>query len=118
MEAEYVALSTFCRDLFPLIDVTKEICSAFSLNLPDITNMHITIYKDYVGTLMLGQLEPQRMTLRSKHYTVKYHWFWEHLIPRKIKLVKIATNKQLGIMFTKGLEKIAFQQQWKMLMGW
>ncbi len=75
MEAEYVALSTFCRDLFPLIDVTKEICSAFSLNLPDITNMHITIYKDYVGTLMLGQLEPQRMTLRSKHYTVKYHWF-------------------------------------------
>jgi hypothetical protein len=58
MEAEYVALSTSCCDLFPLIDVAKEICSAFSLNLPDKTNMHITTHKDIVGTLMLGELEP------------------------------------------------------------
>ncbi len=71
MKAEYVALSTSCRDLFPLIDVAKEICSAFLLNLPDKTNMHITIHEDNVGTLMLGQLEPQRMTPRSKHYAVK-----------------------------------------------
>jgi hypothetical protein len=71
MEAEYVALSTLCRDLFPLIDVTKEICSAFLLNLPDKTNMHITIHEDNIGTLMLGQLEPRKMTPRSKHYAVK-----------------------------------------------
>ncbi len=73
MEAEYVALSTLCRDLFPLIDVAKEICSTFSLNLPDKTNMHLTIHEDNVDTLMLGQLEPRRMTPRSKHYAVKYH---------------------------------------------
>ena len=109
MEAEYVALSASCHDLFPLIDVTKEICSAFSLILPDETNMHITIHEDNVGTLILGQLEPRRMTPRSKHYAVKYHWFREHLIPRKITLVKIATNEQLGDIFTKGLNRIAFQ---------
>ena len=118
MEAEYVALSASCRDLFPLIDVTKEICSAFLLILPDETNMHITIHEDNVGTLILGQLEPQRMTPRSKHYAVKYHWFREHLIPRKITLVKIATNEQLGDIFTKGLNRIAFQRLRKMLMGW
>jgi hypothetical protein len=28
MEAEYVALSASCHDLFPMIDVTNEICSA------------------------------------------------------------------------------------------
>jgi hypothetical protein len=58
MEAEYVALSTLCHDSFPLIDVTKEICSALLLNLPDKTNMHITIHEDNIGTLILGQLEP------------------------------------------------------------
>jgi hypothetical protein len=75
MEAEYVVLSSLSRDLFPLINVTKKICSAFLLNLPDKTNMHITIHEDNVGTLILGQLEPQRMTPRSKHYAVKYNWF-------------------------------------------
>ncbi len=118
IEAEYVALSTLCRDLFPLINNTKEICSAFLLNLPDKTNMHITIHEDNLGTLILGQLEPRRMTLRSKHYTVKYHWFQEHLIPDNIKLVKIATSEHLGNMFTKCLERIAFQHMQKMLMGW
>jgi hypothetical protein len=42
------------------------------------------------------------MTLCSKHYAVKYHWFQEHLIPHKIQLVKIATRDQLSDIFTKG----------------
>jgi hypothetical protein len=58
MEAEYDALSTSCCDLFPLIDVAKEISSVFLLNLPHKTNIHITIHEDNVGTLMLGQFEP------------------------------------------------------------
>jgi hypothetical protein len=58
------------------------------------------------------------MTPCSKHYAVKYHWFWEHLILRKIQLVKIASTDQLGDIFTKGLDKIAFQRLQKMLMGW
>jgi hypothetical protein len=58
------------------------------------------------------------MTPRSKHYAVKYHWFREHLIPQEIQLVKIASTDQLGDIFTKGLDKIAFQRLQKMLMGW
>jgi hypothetical protein len=49
------------------------------------------------------------MTSRSKHYAVKYHWFCEHLAPRKIQLVKIATNNQLGDSFTNGLDKVSFE---------
>ncbi len=117
MEAEYVALSASCRDLVPMIDVTNEICSALHLILSDTTEMHVKIHEDNVGTLILGQLEPRRMTPRSKHYAVKYHWFWEHLIPRKTQLVKIASTDQLGDTFTKGLDKITFQRLRKMLMG-
>ena len=53
MEAEYVALSASCKDLFPLIDVTQEICSIFgphfNLNLRDKTDMHIKIHEDKQG---------------------------------------------------------------------
>jgi hypothetical protein len=118
MEAEYVALSALCCYLFPLIDIAKHICSALSLNLPDKTHMHIIIHKDNVGTLLFGQLEPRRMTPRSKHYAIKYHWFCEHLVPCKIQLVKIDTKNQLGDVFTTLLEKIAFQCLQQMLMGW
>ncbi len=75
-------------------------------------------HEDNVGTLILGQLEPRRMTPCSKHYAVKYHWFWEHLVPQKIQLVKITSTDQLGDMFTKRLDKIPFQRLQKMLMGW
>ena len=62
MEAEYVALSSSCRDLFPLIDITQEICSALLLTPPATAQMHIKIHEDNVGALILGQLEPRRMT--------------------------------------------------------
>ncbi len=61
MEAEYVALSTSCHDLFPLIDITKEICAKFDLdesNFNENAKLHIKINKDNVGALALGQLEP------------------------------------------------------------
>jgi hypothetical protein len=121
MEAEYVALSTSCQDLFPLIDVTKEICSVFSLDkhvLHEHARLHTKIHKDNVGALTLGKMEPQRMTPRSKHYKIIYHWFREQIGPRQIKLVKIATNEQLGDLFTKGLTNVKFSKLQKKLMGW
>ena len=42
MEAEYVALSTSCRDLFPLINITKELSTAF----PPLAGEYQHAYKD------------------------------------------------------------------------
>jgi hypothetical protein len=117
MEAEYVLLSTSCQDLFPLIDLTKEICSALSLHLKDLNDMYIKVHKDNVGTLVLGKLEFGSMMPRSKHYVVKYHWFREYIGPHNIQLIKINTKDQLGGLFTKGLDKIALKRLKKQLMG-
>jgi hypothetical protein len=57
-EAEYVALSASWSDLFPLIDITKELCSTFGLKLHENVDMHIKIREDNVGALILGKLEP------------------------------------------------------------
>ena len=80
--------------------------------------MHIKIHEDNAGALLWGKLEPCQMTPRSKHYAIKYHWFREHIGPRKIELVKISSENQLGDLFTKGLDRIIFQRLRKKLMGW
>jgi hypothetical protein len=51
MEAEYVALSTSCKDLFPIIDITKEICMVLEVHLHDITNMHKKSMKTMLALL-------------------------------------------------------------------
>ena len=118
MEAEYIALSTSCRDLFPLMDKLVELTTILNLPFTPGSNMHVRIHEDNVGTLILGKLEPRRMTPRSKPYAVKYHWFRVELEPRNVELVKIATANQLGDIFTKGLGAVAFTRVRKQLMGW
>jgi hypothetical protein len=77
MKAEYVALSTSCKDLFPLLNLIHELAGACGLPVRKNTNLHVKVHEDNVGALTLGQLEPRRMTPRSKHYAIKYHWFRE-----------------------------------------
>ncbi len=117
MEAEYIALSTSCRDLFSLVDITNEICSIFDVDLvvSETAGMHIKIHEDNVGALALGKLEPCRMTPCSKHYEIKYHWFHKHIGPWKIQLVKISSEDQLGNLFTKGLSGAKFS---RLHVGW
>jgi hypothetical protein len=118
MEAEYVALSTSCKDLFPIIDLTTELCLALDVPLRREVDLHVKIHEDNSGALTLSNLEPRRMTPRSKHYAVKYHWFREHIGPRNIKIIKIPTESQLGDLFTKGLCRVKFERLRKKLMGW
>lgn len=118
MEAEYIALSQSCKDLFPIMDLINEISTTMKLPFQPSPHLHVKIHEDNVGALTLGKLEPRRMTPRSKHYALKYHWFREHIGPRNIILVKIDTSDQLGDIFTKGLGKVLFQQLRKKLMGW
>jgi hypothetical protein len=118
MEAEYVALSTSCKDLFPIVSMVQELAGSVGLQVNDIAKMHIKIHEDNVGALTLAKLEPARMTPRSKHYAIKYHWFREHVHANRVKIVKIDLANQLGDMFTKGLPRPAFEHLRYLLMGW
>jgi len=118
MEAEYVALSASCRELLPIIRLVKGVASAVGLEPAETTDMHVSIHEDNAGALILAKMEPPRMTPRSKHYNVKYHWFREQLEPNNIELFKIDTENQLGDLFTKGLRREAFERLRMMLMGW
>jgi hypothetical protein len=120
MEAEYISISSACRDLFPVVAMIRELSRTVGLNDDFVSKIHVKIHEDNVGALTLGKLEPRRMTPRSKHYAIKYHWFREHVADpaMRITLVKIDTKNQLGDIFTKGLTKDSFERLRFMLMGW
>jgi transposase InsO family protein len=118
MEAEYVALSTACKDLFPIVDMVKELAGSVGIEIKSVANMHINIHEDNVGALTLAKLEPARMTPRSKHYAIKYHWFREHVHANRVNILKIDSKNQLGDLFTKGLARPAFEHLRCLLMGW
>ena len=77
-----------------------------------------TVWEDNNGALKLATLEPGRITPRSKHYAVKYHWLRSHLAPNKIMIMKIASEDQKADMFTKALRYDKFVKNRKLNMGW
>ena len=119
MEAEYNALSTAMKDLLPLKRLVEKVASSVGLELQTIIEMRTTVWEDNSGALTLANLEPGRMTPRSKHYGVKYHWFRSHLKPNNIEVIKIDTaDQQADILTNKGLRTQKFEANRKQLLGW
>jgi hypothetical protein len=120
MESEYISMSTAFRDLLPVVATIKELSKTVGLGDDFVSNVHVKVHEDNVGALTLGKLEPRRMTPRSKHYAIKYHWFRSHVFDKsnRIELVKIDSANQLGDIFTKGLTRDTFERLRRKLMGW
>ena len=118
MEAEYVALSMAMKELLPVRELIIEVCESVGLSRNDLTSIHSTVWEDNAGCAILANMELPRMTPRSKHYAVKYHWFRSKLKPNNIKVEKIDGTFQLADIFTKALRTDKFERLRKLLMGW
>ena len=117
MEAEINALAHSCRELFPIIDMTKSLGKAIGMPTGE-TTINVSIHEDNAGALVLAKTLPPQFTPRSKYYASKTIWFREEINKRGIKLMKIDTVEQLGDMFTKGLPRATFEYLRKRIMGW
>jgi hypothetical protein len=112
MEAEYVTFSTSCKDLFPIIDLTTELCLGLNFQLKSNVDLHVKKHEDNVGALTLGLLELRRMTPHSKHYAIKYHWFCKHISPRKINLSRSRPNLS-SVIFSQEDSAKSFLNTWE-----
>jgi len=117
MEAEIIALAHSCKELFPIMDLTQSLGQSVGLSVSP-TTMHVSIHEDNAGALVLAETIPPQYTPRSKHYHTKTIWFREEIQKRSIKLLKIATQEQLGDMFTKGVPTKVFEYLRSKIMGW
>ena len=123
MKLEYIALSRACRALVPLRDLLKKVALALNVRNEDVMSMHTTIWEDNVGALTLANMELPRMTPRSKHIAIKYHWFRQFVSTNNgddggIVAKKIGTKDQLADIFTKGLGPKLFVDLRGRLLGW
>lgn len=117
MEAEYIALSTAMRALLPMRRIQQSLCHAFSITQTERSQISI-VWEDNRAAKILASNDPPRMTPRSKHIAIKYHWFRSHLSPNSIEIRYIQTSKQKADILTKPLQKQKFQTARELLMGW
>jgi hypothetical protein len=103
MEAAYVALSTAMRALLPLRATLQELITALQLTQDNKSTIHSTVWKDNAAALILATSHPPRLTKRSKHIHVKFHWFRGHLKHGEIEIRVIDTTGQLAAFLTKAL---------------
>ena len=101
MEAEYIALSAAMREFIPLQRVLFQIADRLEITCIKASKIKSTIWEDNNGCLTLGNLEPPRMTPRSKHYGTKYHWFRDKIKELNITLEKVDSQHQLADIMTK-----------------
>ena len=118
MEAEYQALSASCCDIIPLQHIVQEAAEALEISTEAIlaVHSHSTIYKD--NSACLSQATMPKMTPRTKHIAVLYHWFCEYVVSGILRILKVDTHENLADIFTKGLVTERFTAIRKLLCGW
>jgi Reverse transcriptase (RNA-dependent DNA polymerase) len=116
MEAEYQALSQSCRDLIPLRHLIQEAATAFRLSDQFSVRSYSKIYED--NTACLSQASMPKMTPRTKHIAVSYHWFREYVASGALHICKVDTKANLADIFTKGLVRESFTAIRSLLCGW
>ena len=117
MEAEYIALSMSMRSLLHLRGMLFEIDSIFSLDLGSKLSSISTVYEDNRAAQILATTDPPRVTPRSKHLAVKWHWFRSHLSD-EIVIAAVSSADNKGDIFTKSLPREAFERHRKTICGW
>ena len=117
MESEYIALSLAMRELVvmqTIFDEVKEI-----LQLPGETKTTISReFEDNEAARKLASPTMPKLTPRSKHIAVTFHWIREKLEPLNIVILSIDTKDQLGDIFTKGLTQKEFESKRKLVSNW
>ena len=127
-EAEYGALSQAMRTLLPLRNMISELIQAVDMISPsneavfgsrsELKEFPTTIHEDNAAALNLAT--KQKITTRTKHWSVKLHFFWSHINNKdlNIRVVKVGTKEQKADYLTKGLTRDKFEHCRKLNQGW
>ena len=117
MEAEYLALSAAMKPLLHLRLMYLDISSIMDLPMEE-QSMISTVFEDNQACIALATTDPPRLTPRSKHIAVQYHWFRSHLSEDTIRIRYTPSERQLGDLLTKVMTKENFEHARKLVMGW
>ena len=111
MESEYISLSHSMRELIGIREILKEVYE-YVLNNEASNTTYSTkhkygslpqskVYEDNEACLKFAALP--KMSPRTKHITIPYHFFRSKVKSLEIKVKAVSTMEQLADQFTKGL---------------
>ena len=88
-EAEYISLSQSMRYFIPLRHIMLEVSSVFGMKF-DLCNSYTTTFEDNKGAIEFAT-EPKYIH-RTKHISIKWHHFRDHIKQVTSNIVYIETN--------------------------
>ena len=127
-EAEYGALSLAMRAVIPIRETLLELIKTVDMvddqggwpfgTRDELLKFQTVIHEDNSAALSLAV--NQKVTSRTKHWCVKYHFFWTYVNDptKNTKCVKVATKEQKADYLTKGLTKDLFENCRLLNQGW
>ena len=129
MEAEYIALSQSMRELIGFREILKEIYThvlkdiqtydSLTFNTVSKTFGEIptsTVYEDNEAYLRFATTP--KLSPRTKHIAIPYHFFRSKVENGEINIVGIKTGNQMADQFTQGLPQDKFLRDRKKLVRW
>ena len=119
-ESEYYGLSQAMRALLPLKRMLVEWIQNVSMPkhlAPDGHRVHTKVHEDNTAALNLAV--EQRITNRTRHYHVRWHFFWQSLNDDDdLEVVYVETVSQQADYLTKSLTWEKFQANRNLVQGW
>ena len=101
-ESEYYALSQAMRMLIPIRALLDEMCRVIATKPALIlseNSVRATLYEDNTSALRLAT--DQQLTARTRHYHVRYHFFWAEVREGNVEVVYVETKAQDADYMTK-----------------
>ena len=116
LHSEYIALSTSLRVQLVFKWMIEEI--ARGLSLPNSISGTVTCraFEDNQGALLLAN--NQRLSNRTRHFNVKWHWFWEHVVAETLTVHGCNTTEQRSDALTKNLVREILERIRRLVQGW
>ena len=116
LESEYVALSQSLRTVIPMQTLLNEVAPRIITSTSFTVAMISTVFEDNNGALSLATTH--KVTSRTKHFNIKYHFFWENVENGDIVIKRIDTQEQRADILTKRLTKDIFKKIRGLIQGW
>ena len=115
MEAEYISLSTCMRELIPLRRIFIDISKCFEVDVK-VATAKCPVFEDNSSAIQLVNVP--KMTPRSKHMALHYHFFREQVREGSVGVEHVSTDQRIADMLTKGLVEAKIERLRKLLMNW
>jgi hypothetical protein len=106
-EAEYITMSQSLRDVLPIMFFIQEMKEKGFQVICTQPYVYCKVFEDNSGALELARLPKLRP--RTKHISVCYHHFREHVRNGLIKIFLVDTKDQTADILTKALPQNDFQ---------